>query len=166
MAANQGDLVLTLLLCGAGSSIFYLAKDGRIPEQVARDSGQQEIVDFLQEKRLSAPAQLTYQIKSLGVNLWIGEQSALDPKFVHDAGFDALLILTTSDDQPKRSVLSRWVKDEESLRYLVLIDDRIDDEDRSDLSWSRLTDKMRDILKFLEDIQKVNLFCIIIISLR
>eukprot|EP00604_Paraphysomonas_vestita_P003640 CAMPEP_0174820256 /NCGR_PEP_ID=MMETSP1107-20130205/3960_1 /TAXON_ID=36770 /ORGANISM="Paraphysomonas vestita, Strain GFlagA" /LENGTH=296 /DNA_ID=CAMNT_0016035215 /DNA_START=806 /DNA_END=1693 /DNA_ORIENTATION=- len=135
VAANQGDLTLTRLLCEAGSSIFYLAKDGRIPEQVARDAGHNQVVEYLEEKRLTAPAQLTYQIKSSGINLWIGEQSALDPKFVHDAGYDAMLIFTTTDQQPKRSVLSRWLKDEESIRYMVIIDDRVDDEDQSDLSW-------------------------------
>jgi hypothetical protein len=99
----------------------------------------------------------------VGINLWIGEQAALDPKFVHDANFDGLLILTTSDQQPKRSVLSRWVKDEMKIRHMILVDDRIDDDDSSTLSWNRLTERMRDILDFIAEMQKVE-FVVIIIS--
>lgn len=91
----------------------------------------------------------------MGINLWIGEQTALDPKFVHDANFDGLLIFTTSDQQPKRSVLSRWVKDEMKIKHMILVDDRIDDDDSSTLSWDRLTERMRDILEFIAEMQKV-----------
>lgn len=67
-----------------------------------------------------------------------------------------MLIFTTTDQQPKRSVLSRWLKDEESIRYMVIIDDRVDDEDQSDLSWNRLVEKMKDIIHFLDETQRVN----------
>ena len=74
---------------------------------------------------------------------------------MHDAGYDAMLIFTTTDQQPKRSILSRWMKDDESIRYMVIIDDRVDDEDQTDLSWNRLIEKMKDIIHFLEETQKV-----------
>lgn len=39
-----------------------------------------------------------------------------------------------------------------------MIDDRIDDEDSSTLSWNRLTDRMRDILEFMADMQRVFIY--------
>jgi hypothetical protein len=59
-----------LLLCYPGA----LLQDGRIAEQVARDAGQVEIAKYLQEKRLTAPAQLVYRIEGTNANIWIGEQ--------------------------------------------------------------------------------------------
>jgi hypothetical protein len=113
------------------------------------------VAEYLEEKRLVAPAQLTYQIKASGINLWIGEQGALDPKFVHDAGFDGLVVLTTSDQQPKRSLLARWVKDDTKIKSMVLVNDRIDDEDASHLSWELLAESMREILGFIVSMQTV-----------
>ena len=41
---------------------------------MARDAGQVEVAAFLEDKRLTAPAQLVYSIKGSNVNIWIGEQ--------------------------------------------------------------------------------------------
>jgi len=154
VAANSGNLQLVELLYEEGSSIFRAAKDGRIPEQVARDAGHIECAEYLRDKRLTAPAQLVYRIEGSNSNIWIGEQDALHPKFIHETGMDAVLLYTSSDKKPKKT--AAWMQSDEKVISSVVVRDGIDDEDETDSSWTAFSDTMQGLIDFLVGAQREN----------
>jgi hypothetical protein len=144
-AANLGNLDLTKKLLTYGASIYKKEKQGRTPEDVARETGYLEQAEFLENERYSAPAQLAYSDHDNRVNIWIGEFAALDPHWTTDVGITEVVCLTTPGQKPENDL---WLEDDEQCKHYVFEVD-VNDEDESRGNWESFSKAVPAILKQL-----------------
>lgn len=149
-AANIGDLDMLKALVTHGASIYVKDNKNRTPETVAFEAGFSEVGQFLANERLGAPGQLVYRNSDIAIEIWVGDYASLDPKWSSDAGITEVICLPTIDSKPGSM---DWLKDDETCKHHVTLVD-VDDEDKTNASWTTLEEKMPYLVKRINDFFK------------
>jgi hypothetical protein len=130
-AANLGNVDLATLLVTYGGSIYKKDMQGRTSEEVAREARYNDVAEFLELERFSAPAQCAYVNKDINIRVWVGEFGALDPKWSTDVGITEVICLPSLLHKPTNI---EWLKDDDECKHVVQLVD-VDDEDTTDASF-------------------------------
>jgi len=150
-AANSGNLDMVKCLLKYGASIYTRDNKNRTAEELAFEAGFADVGKFLADERFSAPGQLAYQNKDLGVYVWVGDFGTLDPKWSSDAGITQVVCMPTLDSKPSNL---DWLKDDEHCKHFVCLVDA-DDSDKSSESWQALEDKLRVLVTHINELMKI-----------
>lgn len=151
IAAYQGNMEILKYLVEFGCSIYKKDNKGRTAEQVAEDAGHIDCHQFLIDERLTAPGQLVHEIKEIKYSVWIGDHSAIDPRWVADVGITHIIIITKNNKKPHNM---GWLsKKDESIKPLTCNID-IDDDDTTLDSWEIFKNSFVPIYKYITDIGK------------
>ena len=144
-AANCGDLDIVKVLLKHGASIYTKDNKGRTAEELAFEAGFTELGRFLANERFSAPGQLAFQNRDIGVYVWVGDFGALNPKWGSDAGISQVVCMPTVDAKPTNI---DWLKDDEHCQHFVCLVDA-EEQDKSPDSWNALEDKLPLLVKHI-----------------
>jgi len=148
--ANLGNLELIKLVLSYGGSIYRKCYKGRTAEEVAQEAGHGECVAFLADERWGAAGQLAFKAPELGIQVWLGDYSALDPRWSTDVGITEVVCLPTIQQRPSNM---SWLKDDEQCKHLTVLVDA-EDDDNSTTSWDALSEKLPQIIRHLIELFK------------
>jgi len=148
--ANLGNLELIKLVLSYGGSIYRKCYKDRTAEEVAQEAGHRECVAFLADERWGAAGQLAFKAPELGIQVWLGDYSALDPRWSTDVGITEVVCLPTIQQRPSNM---SWLKDDEQCKHLTVLVDA-EDDDNSTTSWDALSEKLPQIIRHLIELFK------------
>jgi len=150
IAATQGNLAVIKGLLEFNCSIYKRCNKGMTAEAVARDAGHKEVAKFLENERLTAPAQLVFENKDIEFQIWIGDHNALDPEFATDINISEVVFIKHKDTSVPNA---QWLKDDDKCFHRVYEVEAWDDDD-SDDSWNSLQKHFASMMQHLTHVTR------------
>eukprot|EP01029_Cantina_marsupialis_P032442 TRINITY_DN99041_c0_g2_i1.p1 TRINITY_DN99041_c0_g2~~TRINITY_DN99041_c0_g2_i1.p1 ORF type:complete len:606 (-),score=184.06 TRINITY_DN99041_c0_g2_i1:642-2459(-) len=143
-AVHKSDEAMVKLLLSKGASLFLESKLNETPYMVAKNTGNGRIIDILWKEQQMAPAQRVDCDLTIG-SLWVGTKNSLTREFLESLGFDAVVMIHTSDfwvNDP----LAEWLESSSIVKVMKFSVLSV----AADKAWSAIKKRIDVIQEFVE----------------